>query len=209
MIALFVALTQTGLASRTVALVQAGCNCANSSDIVNNSLTSVDIKNGSLLKKDFKRARSRRSPWLAWNGRRQRRARGLLGQQGRAARQARKVLKALKARQVLGSSPGGRGPGRDDHRAVGNQPCECNPFARDILRFSSTGRGPRAILGTFLAVETTISSARSQLRHAAEEHRDTRIAPSSRIRACMSRLFNEANISYSESQIRRIGSTLG
>src|SRR5262245_59244465 len=55
MIALFAAFTQTGLASRTVDLVQAGCNCANSSDIVNNSLTSVDIKNGSLLKADFKK----------------------------------------------------------------------------------------------------------------------------------------------------------
>jgi hypothetical protein len=55
MVALFVALTQTGLAARTVDLVQAGCNCANSSDIVNNSLTSVDIKNGSLLKADFKK----------------------------------------------------------------------------------------------------------------------------------------------------------
>ena len=55
MVALFVAFTQTGLAARTVDLVQAGCNCANSSDIVNNSLTSVDIKNGSLLKKDFKK----------------------------------------------------------------------------------------------------------------------------------------------------------
>jgi hypothetical protein len=55
MVALFVALTQTGLAARTVDLVQAGCNCANSSDIVNNSLTSADIKNGSLLKKDFKK----------------------------------------------------------------------------------------------------------------------------------------------------------
>jgi hypothetical protein len=55
MVALFVAFTQTGLAARTVDLVQAGCNCANSSDIVNNSLTSADIKNGSLLKKDFKK----------------------------------------------------------------------------------------------------------------------------------------------------------
>jgi len=55
MVALFVAFTQTGLAARTVDLVQAGCNCANSSDIVNNSLTSVDIKNGSLLKADFKK----------------------------------------------------------------------------------------------------------------------------------------------------------
>jgi hypothetical protein len=55
MIALFVALTQTGLASRAVQAVQAGCNCANSSDIINNSLVSADIKNGSLLKKDFKK----------------------------------------------------------------------------------------------------------------------------------------------------------
>jgi len=55
MVALFVAFTQTGLAARTVDLVQAGCNCANSSDIVNNSLTSADIKNGSLLKADFKK----------------------------------------------------------------------------------------------------------------------------------------------------------
>ena len=65
MLALFVALTQTGLAARTVELVQAGCNCANSSDIVNNSLTSVDIKNGSLLKKDFKKGQipaGRRGP---------------------------------------------------------------------------------------------------------------------------------------------------
>jgi hypothetical protein len=65
MIALFVALTQTGLASRAVQAVQAGCNCANSSDIVNNSLTSADIKNGSLLKKDFKKSQipaGRRGP---------------------------------------------------------------------------------------------------------------------------------------------------
>jgi hypothetical protein len=55
MIALFVGLTQTSLASRAVQVVQAGCNCANSSDIVNNSLVSADIKNGSLLKKDFKK----------------------------------------------------------------------------------------------------------------------------------------------------------
>jgi Collagen triple helix repeat (20 copies) len=62
MVALFVALTQTGLASRAVQAVQAGCNCANSSDIVNNSLTSVDIKNGSLLKKDFKKGQIRAGP---------------------------------------------------------------------------------------------------------------------------------------------------
>jgi hypothetical protein len=55
MIALFVALTQTSLAAKAVQAVQAGCNCANSSDIVNNSLVSADIKNGSLLKKDFKK----------------------------------------------------------------------------------------------------------------------------------------------------------
>ena len=62
MVALFVAFTQTGLAARTVDLVQAGCNCANSSDIVNNSLTSVDIKNGSLLKKDFKKGQIAAGP---------------------------------------------------------------------------------------------------------------------------------------------------
>jgi Collagen triple helix repeat (20 copies) len=65
MIALFVALTQTSLASRAVQAVQAGCNCANSSDIVNNSLVSADIKNGSLLKKDFKKGQvpaGRRGP---------------------------------------------------------------------------------------------------------------------------------------------------
>ena len=56
MIALFVALTQTGLASRAVrATVGNPCNCAGSGDIVNNSLVSADIKNGSLLKKDFKK----------------------------------------------------------------------------------------------------------------------------------------------------------
>ena len=62
MIALFVSLTQTGLASRAVQVVQAGCNCGNSSDIINNSLTSVDIKNGSLLRKDFKKGQVPRGP---------------------------------------------------------------------------------------------------------------------------------------------------
>jgi hypothetical protein len=56
MVALFVALTQTGLASRALdATVRDPCNCAGSGDIVNNSLTSADVKNGSLLKKDFKK----------------------------------------------------------------------------------------------------------------------------------------------------------
>jgi Collagen triple helix repeat (20 copies) len=53
MVALFAALTQTGLASQ--ALQAAGCNCGNSSDIVNNSLTGADIKDGSLTKKEFKK----------------------------------------------------------------------------------------------------------------------------------------------------------
>jgi Collagen triple helix repeat (20 copies) len=53
MVALFVSLQQTGLASR--ALQAAGCNCATSRDIVNNSLTGVDIKNGSLTKRDLRK----------------------------------------------------------------------------------------------------------------------------------------------------------
>ena len=53
MAALFVALTQTGLASR--ALQAAGCNCATSGDVVNNSLTGADIKNRSLGKGEFKK----------------------------------------------------------------------------------------------------------------------------------------------------------
>jgi collagen triple helix repeat protein len=52
MIGLFVALTQTGMASR--ALEAAGCSCATGSDIVNGSLTGLDIKDKSLTKKDFK-----------------------------------------------------------------------------------------------------------------------------------------------------------
>jgi hypothetical protein len=51
MIGLFVALTQTGMASR--ALEAAGCACATGSDIVNGSLTGLDIKDKSLTKKDF------------------------------------------------------------------------------------------------------------------------------------------------------------
>jgi hypothetical protein len=53
MIALFAALTQTGLAGQ--ALRAANCNCGDSSDIVNNSLTGADIRDGSLAKKDFKK----------------------------------------------------------------------------------------------------------------------------------------------------------
>lgn len=53
MVALFVSLQQTGLASR--ALQAAGCNCATSRDIVNNSLTGADIKNGSLTKRDLRK----------------------------------------------------------------------------------------------------------------------------------------------------------
>lgn len=53
MVALFVSLQQTGLASR--ALQAAGCNCATSKDIVNNSLTGADIKNGSLTKRDLRK----------------------------------------------------------------------------------------------------------------------------------------------------------
>jgi Collagen triple helix repeat (20 copies) len=53
MIALFVALQQTGLASQ--ALQAAGCNCGTSADIVNNSLTGADIKNGSLTRKDLRK----------------------------------------------------------------------------------------------------------------------------------------------------------
>jgi hypothetical protein len=53
MIALFISLTQTGLASQ--ALQAAGCNCGGSGDIINNSLTGADIKDGSLTKKDMKK----------------------------------------------------------------------------------------------------------------------------------------------------------
>jgi collagen triple helix repeat protein len=60
MVGLFLAMTQTGLASR--ALQAAGCNCASSGDIQNNSLTSVDIKDGSLLKKDFKKGQVPQGP---------------------------------------------------------------------------------------------------------------------------------------------------
>ena len=55
MVALFIALTQTGLAGRALRAADPPCNCAGSGDIINNSLTSVDIKNGSLLRKDFKK----------------------------------------------------------------------------------------------------------------------------------------------------------
>jgi hypothetical protein len=52
MIALFAALTQTGLASQALSAV--GCDCATSKDIVDGSLTGIDIKNKSLTPKDFK-----------------------------------------------------------------------------------------------------------------------------------------------------------
>jgi hypothetical protein len=52
MIGLFVALTQTGMASR--ALEAAGCVCATGSDVVDGSLTGLDIKDKSLTKRDFK-----------------------------------------------------------------------------------------------------------------------------------------------------------
>jgi hypothetical protein len=52
MIALFAALSQTGLASQ--ALRAAGCNCATGSDILDGSLTGIDIKDKSLTKRDFR-----------------------------------------------------------------------------------------------------------------------------------------------------------
>jgi Collagen triple helix repeat (20 copies) len=51
MIGLFVALSQTGIASTAM---QAACNCATGGDIVNGSLTGADVKDKSLTKKDFK-----------------------------------------------------------------------------------------------------------------------------------------------------------
>jgi Collagen triple helix repeat (20 copies) len=52
MIALFAGLSQTGLAGQ--ALRAAGCNCGTSADIVDGSLTGIDIKDKSLTKKDFR-----------------------------------------------------------------------------------------------------------------------------------------------------------
>ena len=72
MLALFVALTQTGLAGRAVDAVEGPCNCGTSGDIIdealtgadikNGSLTSAEIKNGSLLRKDFKKGQLQVGP---------------------------------------------------------------------------------------------------------------------------------------------------
>ena len=52
MIALFAALSQTGFASQ--ALRAAGCDCATGEDIVDGSLTGVDVKDKSLTRNDFR-----------------------------------------------------------------------------------------------------------------------------------------------------------
>ena len=52
MLALFAALSQTGLASQ--ALRAAGCDCATGKDIVDGTLTGVDVRDKSLTKKDFR-----------------------------------------------------------------------------------------------------------------------------------------------------------
>jgi Collagen triple helix repeat (20 copies) len=52
MLALFAALSQSGFASQALRAV--GCDCATSKDIVDGSLTGVDIKNKSLTTKDFR-----------------------------------------------------------------------------------------------------------------------------------------------------------